>query len=353
MRYIYDLLEIFLERIFGVWVYDEAQLDEDELLIELNDFPGDEYMISWRIVHVYKYRAKFPKMEKHIGFFANWYVPEGAPYALNTYSNNDLRTWLGSISIEDPFDWRLDACKEWEKQLRSKRLINQYIPPIIDMRQQDIEAIDHVVDADAKPITDEELTQLLDEVQGDDIITEGGEMTFQMPIEPTSVETPVFHGPYIEEELNKDYSDEDDGTMPEGVENLRKAVIGQRIIKVEKGAKLPTKPGEYRWQTTADVMLTLEDGRRVALIGVSDCCASGSVDDFIEKLPVMDHIITDVGTTESYTKWHLLTGMDDVLELDVSWSPGNPFYYAYGVEIEVFELPETNATTQREIESGE
>jgi hypothetical protein len=162
----------------------------------------------------------------------------------------------------------------------------------------------------------------------------------------TDIQDTTMHGPYPEETLNtvrEDYSwggydDEDNGTMPEGVQALRDAVVGHKIVSAEKGGKLPTKDGYYRWNSTADVVLTLDNGKRVGLIGVSDCCAHGSVDAFIQKLPSLDHIITDVGTTEKYTKWHILAGMEDVLELDVSWSPGNPFYYAYGVEIEVFDL---------------
>lgn len=163
-----------------------------------------------------------------------------------------------------------------------------------------------------------------------------------------------MHGPYPDEadQLNKTvkspsgytYEDnEDNGTMPEGVQNLRDAVVGHKIVKVEKNAKLlRPKNGYYRWDSTADLVLTLDNGKRVALIGVSDCCAYGSVEDFAQKLPSLDHIITDVGTTEVYTKWHILAGMEDVLELTVGWSPGNAFYYAYGIEVEVLELDDEN-----------
>ena len=160
-----------------------------------------------------------------------------------------------------------------------------------------------------------------------------------------NIQDSSMHGPYSEEELNKTYSDEDNGTMPEAVQALRDSVVGHKIVKAEKGGTIPKKEGSWRYDllrgpTNADVTLTLDNGKRVMLVSVSDCCAYGSVDDFIQKLPTLDHIITDVGTTESYTKWHILAGMDDVLELDVSWSPGNAFYYAYGINVEVFELEE-------------
>lgn len=164
-----------------------------------------------------------------------------------------------------------------------------------------------------------------------------------------------MHGPYPDEagELNKKTDNpyyeenEDDGTMPKGVQALREAVVGHRIVKAEKNVRLPKR--SQRWSIfdeSADVLLTLDTGRQVALVGVSDCCAFGSVDDFVQKLPTLDHIITDVGTTGVYTKWHILAGMEDVLELDVSWSPGNAFYYAYGIEIEVIDVTEMTVESE-------
>lgn len=43
---------------------------------------------------------------------------------------------------------------------------------------------------------------------------------------------------------------------------------------------------------------------------------------------------TRLGTT---SRWHIMAGMDEVLELGVEWSSGNPFYYMYGFFIEVEE----------------
>lgn len=165
----------------------------------------------------------------------------------------------------------------------------------------------------------------------------------------------IMHGPYPDEagELNKPDPNstwggelnEDNGTMPSGVDSLREAVVGHKIVKVDQNVKIKRKNG-YSWHETADVVLTLDNGKRVALIGESDCCAYGSVDKVIEKLPLMDHIITDVGTTEIYTKWHILAMMDDVLELEVGWSPGNAFYYAYGINVQVLDLPDAEYITE-------
>ena len=42
-----------------------------------------------------------------------------------------------------------------------------------------------------------------------------------------------------------------------------------------------------------------------------------------------------VGTTDGFTRWHIYADMGDVLELEVGWSCGNPFYYGYGFNITV------------------
>lgn len=115
--------------------------------------------------------------------------------------------------------------------------------------------------------------------------------------------------------------DEDDGTMPANVEELRQSVIGQRIVSAERDGQRFT--------------LTLDSGRRVVLVGSSDCCAYTELDKFLLHPERVDHVITGVGTTKEYERWHVFADAGDVLELEVSWSSGNPFYYGYGFDITV------------------
>lgn len=134
---------------------------------------------------------------------------------------------------------------------------------------------------------------------------------------------------YPPETLGKN---EDDGTMPESLEELRKEVVGHRIVSVEKG-EVPTW---YR-ATTTGTIITLDDGRRVRMVGGSDCCAFTEVEAFLLHPELVDHMIVGVGTTDSYTTWHIYADLGDVLELTVGWSCGNPFYYVYGFSITVEE----------------
>lgn len=126
---------------------------------------------------------------------------------------------------------------------------------------------------------------------------------------------------------------DDDGTMPENLSVLSQAVIGHRIVKVERGEC----PGQ--WGHPADGhIITLDDGRQVRLADTGDCCAYTELQAFLLHPEAVDHVITGVGTTGEFTTWHIFADFGDVLELTVEWSCGNPFFYSYGFHITVVEV---------------
>ena len=126
--------------------------------------------------------------------------------------------------------------------------------------------------------------------------------------------------------------DDDDGTMPGNLDDLRKAVVGHRIVNVEKDVKVAHKG--WSWKDTATV-ITLDNGRQVQLQDTSDCCAFTELESFLLHPDKVDHAILGVGTTDGFTKWHIFADYGDILELEVGWSCGNPFYYGYGFDITV------------------
>lgn len=126
---------------------------------------------------------------------------------------------------------------------------------------------------------------------------------------------------------------DDDGTMPGNVAALREAIVGRRIVSA---AKEETE-GRWGYKQTAFV-ISLDDGRRVALANGGDCCAYTDLESFLLHPERVDHVITGVGTTGGYTTWHIFADLGDVLELNVGWSCGNPFYYGYGFDIAVEEV---------------
>jgi hypothetical protein len=140
---------------------------------------------------------------------------------------------------------------------------------------------------------------------------------------------------YPTEILSDDY---DDGTMPENVDRLRNAVIGHRIVS----AGQETVPGLYYGEETATV-ITLDNGKRVILRNTDDCCAFTELDEFLLHPESVDHIIMGVGTTDSYTTWHIYADFGDVMKLQVGWSCGNPFYYGYGFDIRVEDVADERA----------
>ncbi|MCD2099613.1 hypothetical protein QNA24_30050 [Rhodococcus qingshengii] len=133
--------------------------------------------------------------------------------------------------------------------------------------------------------------------------------------------------PYQLEEL---HHDEDDGTMYENLDALTDAVVGHRIISAEQ----KEVPGRW-YGTEVAFILTLDNGTRVQMVTQGDCCAYTELETFMLHVDKIDHIITGVGTTDGFTKWHVYADMGDVLEFQIDWSAGNTGYYAYGFDITV------------------
>ena len=131
----------------------------------------------------------------------------------------------------------------------------------------------------------------------------------------------------------------DDGTMLESVEALKEAIVGHRIVKVEREGLTPLRPEDedrWFWAGNPALNLTLDDGTVVQMQEYGDCCAYTDLRNVIEHLPTMDHIITNVTAVEDdFERWHILADFGEVLELEVGWSCGNPFYYGYGFSITV------------------
>lgn len=144
---------------------------------------------------------------------------------------------------------------------------------------------------------------------------------------------------YPAEVLADEYDDTyenqlDNGTMPDNVDELRQAVVGRRIVKAEE--RPANIDSENYWERYgSSFVLTLDDGTEVRLHDTDDCCAYTTLKKFFLHPDKVDHMILGVGTTEQYTRWHIYADLGDVMELEVGWSAGNPFYYGYGFHIDV------------------
>lgn len=138
----------------------------------------------------------------------------------------------------------------------------------------------------------------------------------------------MFEG-YEPEILDKE---DDDGTMPGNVAALSSALVGHRIISAEQREVMTD------WRTEEGLVLILDNGHQVVLQDSEDCCAFTYLRNFWADPSAVDHVIMGVGTTNGYETWHIYADFGDVLELNVDWSPGNPFYYGYGFDISVLEI---------------
>lgn len=127
---------------------------------------------------------------------------------------------------------------------------------------------------------------------------------------------------------------DDDGTMPANVETLAETVVGHKIVSAEQSGSIHLPD---RWYGSG-LILTLDNGDRVVVRDDGDCCAFTEVRNFLLHPELVNHFIAGVGATDGYTKWHIYADAGDILELQVAWSAGNPFYYGYGFDISVIPL---------------
>lgn len=130
---------------------------------------------------------------------------------------------------------------------------------------------------------------------------------------------------------HKDYAEDwnyESEVMGEGVTALAEAVVGRRIVKAERGQV----QGQY--YSSHGVMLTLDDGTEVNIADTDDCCAFSTVES-LEFLASVDNAITAVEANEDFTTWHVYAAEVPVVTLGVDWSPGNPYYYGFGLNINV------------------
>lgn len=141
-----------------------------------------------------------------------------------------------------------------------------------------------------------------------------------------------MNNPYPTENLPADY---DDGTMPENVESLASHVVGRKVVSVDQNVQVP----DEWWGTSVATVLTLDNGKQVLLRDTNDCCAYTELQNVILHLDKIDHVITGVGTTDEFERWHIYADLGDVVELEVGWSSGNLFYYGYGFDISVRDVP--------------
>jgi hypothetical protein len=124
---------------------------------------------------------------------------------------------------------------------------------------------------------------------------------------------------------------DDNGTMPDNVAELESAVVGHKIVDATR-QKVANK---WSWRSDSAFVLTLDNGKQVILRDTDDCCAFTELESFLVNVENIDHVITGVGTTDGFSTWHIYADLGDVVQMNVGWSSGNPFYYGYGFEIEV------------------
>jgi hypothetical protein len=110
---------------WGHRFYDYETLEEDVLLIEINQFPDDEYMVEFKVQHMTQARRTGPRFARRVtdhGYVADWSIPDGGD-GIPTKAPGRGRVYGSAVPIPDPVDWRMDAddaLKEWVLDQRVK-----------------------------------------------------------------------------------------------------------------------------------------------------------------------------------------------------------------------------------------
>ena len=128
-----------------------------------------------------------------------------------------------------------------------------------------------------------------------------------------------------------DYNTEREAPLAGNHAELTDALVGRKIVKVETDVK----DDEYSYSYGEATVLTLDNDVQVRIRDTSDCCAYTEMENVIQHLPELDHVITNVTADDGYERFHIFADLGEVLELQLSWSEGNPFYYGYGFYIDV------------------
>lgn len=114
----------------------------------------------------------------------------------------------------------------------------------------------------------------------------------------------------------------DDGTMGENVRRLGEFVIGRRIVSVDVGTIGPSAISNSSVRTSGGLVLTLDNGARIALVDVSDGYAYTSYASYpILNLEYAQQPITGIEVADFYRRWNLNSELGTVLTISVDWSP--------------------------------
>lgn len=132
---------------------------------------------------------------------------------------------------------------------------------------------------------------------------------------------------WLDDEVDEKYEAE---VMGGSAEEFAGAIVGSKIVSVTK------EPFSKDYGRSEGLKFVLDNGNVVWLADTDDCCAFTEVEDF-KFLGQGEHAITSVTTEDNFQKWYVYAESTPVAEIDVAWSPGNPYYYGFGFEVKVVE----------------
>jgi hypothetical protein len=121
------------DAIWGHRYFSYNTVEEDILLIEINQFPGDEYMVEFELQEVWRQRRHGPKLwvarRTFEGYTASWDAPgAGIPVRNHSWKGNGVLA--SSVKVQSRDTWRMDADIALVESIKKDREKYGYHPPV-------------------------------------------------------------------------------------------------------------------------------------------------------------------------------------------------------------------------------
>lgn len=119
-----------LDAIWGTPRYNYVTKEEDVLLVEVGEFPNDEYMLTTKLQEAWRGREHGPRWvrrKKFMNHCVDWDSAEGVPI-----QNHDWKgdcAYSSSIQVGDPVYWRMEFDFRFKDWVLKERKRNNYHPP--------------------------------------------------------------------------------------------------------------------------------------------------------------------------------------------------------------------------------
>lgn len=141
-----------LTLLWGPKLIQQELLEEDELLIGVNAYPGDEYLVKMELTRVFRSRDRGPKWARCPSkgcLMVDWAVKDGVPVS---NQGGGRKNYYGEFPIKDTVYWRMEVVIKFVDHIQLTRQLNDFKPPsnVVFLNQWQKTRREDVLDDDLK-----------------------------------------------------------------------------------------------------------------------------------------------------------------------------------------------------------